>query len=65
MPIIAGANLTEANIGYASAIDTANASSPDISSCAARIDGIVKAIDKPIANNQTFLLIELRMGFKD
>jgi hypothetical protein len=65
MPIIAGTNLIDANIGYVRAIDAAKESSPEISLYDTKRDGIKKEKDKAIANNQTFLLIELIIGLID
>lgn len=64
-PIIPGTTRIADSIGYASTIDVADTSSPYMSSCAAKIDGIKKEKDKPIANNQIFLLIDFRIGFRE
>jgi hypothetical protein len=64
-PIIAGTSWNDANIGYASKTVAVNASSSKISSYTPKKDGIRKEKDKPIANNQTFLLTDLRTGFRE
>ena len=64
-PIIAGITWIEDNNGYRRAIDTANAFSPCMSSYAAKTDGIKRDKDNVIANNQTFLPIDLRTGFRE
>ena len=64
IPTMAGTNCTDDNIGYASAMDVANRSSPCMSSYAAIIEGIKKEKDRAIAKNQTFLLINFNVGFR-
>jgi hypothetical protein len=64
-PIIAGTNWNEDNIGYARAINVAYTGSPSMSSYAAGTVAIRNEKDKPIANNQTFLLTDLRIGFRE
>jgi hypothetical protein len=61
-PTIAGTNWADANIGYASATDVENASSPCISSYAATIEGIKNEKDKAIAKNHTFRFIDFSVG---
>jgi len=63
-PTIAGTNCADDSIGYASAMDVENASSPSISSYDAKTEGIKSEKDRAIAKNQTFQFIDFSVGFR-
>ena len=65
IPTIADTNWNDDNIGYARTIDVSKIASPCMLSYDATKEGTGKEKDNPIANNHTFLLTNLRMGFKE
>ncbi len=69
MPIMAGTNWNDDNIGYESAIDLEMISNPpSVSSTAlkhANRDGIKNVNDNTNENNQIFLVIDFRIDFKE